>query len=159
MQEIVKAIQDAATQAKIDGRLLQAICTVESSLNPRAIRFEPNYAWVYQTAQFAKKLNISQDTESACQRFSYGLGQVMGAVAREYGFKEHLMELFADTNQSVIYSAMHLAKFLKGKPKIEDAVACYNAGSVRRTESGLYVNQAYVDKVMREYSLLILAKK
>lgn len=160
MNDIITAIKEAAEQEGVEYHLLLALCTVESSLTPTAIRFEPNYKWVYQTATFAKKLNISQDTETACQRFSYGLGQVMGAVCREYGFTDHLMELFSNYRLSLKYSAKHLAKYLKAnKGNVENAVASYNAGSVRKTATGQFENQAYVDKVMKEFHLLSLSKK
>jgi soluble lytic murein transglycosylase-like protein len=38
-----------------------------------------------------------------------------------------------------------------GMQAVQDAVAAYNAGSVRRASSGEYVNQRYVTKVMRYY--------
>lgn len=159
MKIILDAIQKAADETGVSRELLTAICTIESSLNPRAIRFEPTYPWLYQTATFAKTLSVSQDTETACQRFSYGLGQVMGAVCREYGFKEHLFELFANQELAVFYAAKHLAKFVKQTKRLEDAVASYNAGSVRKTSTGHYVNQLYVDKVMKEFNLISLSKR
>jgi hypothetical protein len=154
MQEIIEAIEATAKEQKIDPKLLQAICTVESSLKTNLVRFEPAYSYLFQTSTFATKLLISQDTEAACQKFSYGLGQVMGAVCREYGYKENLMSLVTDWKTALKFSAMHLAKYLKNRPNVQDAIASYNAGSVRKTPDNIYVNQAYVNKVMHEFEML-----
>jgi hypothetical protein len=150
MNEIIEAIQAIAKEQKIDPKLLQAICTVESSLKTNLVRFEPSYSYLFQTSTWATKLLISQDTEAACQRFSYGLGQVMGAVCREYGYKDNLMNLVTDWKSALKYSAMHLAKLSKNRPNLQDAIASYNAGTVKKTADNLYMNQSYVNKVMRE---------
>lgn len=152
--EILTAIHDAATTEGLDPKLLRAICTVESSLRPDAFRFEKSYQWLYQTQTQAKIQGISQDSEEAAQRFSYGLGQVMGAVCREYGYKGNLLRLVTDWKVSLSYAAKHLKRFVKARSKVEDAVASYNAGSVRKLADGSYANQVYVDKVMAELKKL-----
>jgi soluble lytic murein transglycosylase-like protein len=154
MQEIIDAIQSIAKEQKINPKLFQAICTVESSLKTNLVRFESGYSYLYQTSTWATKLLISQETEAACQKFSYGLGQVMGAVCREYGYKENLMNLATDWKTALKYSAIHLAKYLKNRPNTQDAIASYNAGSVRKTPDNFYLNQGYVNKVMHEFEML-----
>jgi hypothetical protein len=53
-----------------------------------------------------------------------------------------------DVAFNIDYGAKYLASQFRRYGSWPDAVAAYNAGSVRRTASGQYVNQAYVDWVM-----------
>lgn len=143
-------IESAATKIGVDPKLLRAVCMVESAMKINAIRFEHDYKWTFEPERFAKKLGITVETEIACQSFSYGLGQVMGAVCREYGFEGHLFDLVQNrSDMALAYAAKHLAAKLKKAERTEDAIAAYNAGSVRRVSSGDYVNQGYVDKVLK----------
>jgi len=50
------------------------------------------------------------------------------------------------------YGCQYLQWQFERYGELSDAVAAYNAGSVRLSEDGSYVNQAYVDKVMRAYA-------
>lgn len=152
--EIELAIHEKARLFKIDPNLLKAICQVESSLDPFAMRFEKNYIYLHEVREWSKKFNVSNETEGALQKFSYGLGQVMGAVAREYGYDEPLALLCADWKQALHFSAQHFAKFLKRYKKTDDAIAAYNAGAPRKTD-GFYKNQPYVDKVLRAYKKIM----
>lgn len=148
----VKVLIHAAALAEgIDAKLLEAICTVESSLDPTAIRFEPHYRWTVSPREWASQMRLSVETETMLQSSSYGLGQIMGAVMREYGFKGKLQTCLADPSLPLMYSAKHLKKFLQKYGAEAEAISAYNAGSPRRTPGGMFENQVYIDKV---YSVL-----
>jgi len=84
--------------------------------------------------------------------------QIMGAVAREYGYRRHFPGLCSDVKAGVYYAVKHLSmlhvRFYSryGWPGV---VAAYNAGSVRWDNTGetVFVNQGYVDKVKAEGGL------
>jgi len=150
-QDAIALIHVAALGQKIDPVFYQAICTVESSLNPLAMRYEPAWNYLYFPREHASRLAITADTETQLQKFSYGLCQIMGSVAREHGFVDSLGMLIAKPELTLRYGAKHLAKFSwKYGGNESDIAAAYNAGSVRKTNGGLYVNQQYVDKVDQE---------
>lgn len=139
-------IDQAALEQKVDLNLLIAICTVESGLEPLAMRYEPGWRYFCQVTDFAEKNNITPDTERVLQASSFGLGQVMGAVMREHGYTGPLQRALSDPLLAVRYSAKHLKKFLE-KYTEEEAISAYNQGSPRRTPGGMFENQRYVDKV------------
>jgi soluble lytic murein transglycosylase-like protein len=148
--QIIADIHAAANEQGIDPELFQAICTVESSLIPNAVRFEYKYRWHFKPEVWARKYHFSTDTEKAFQSFSYSLPQIMGAVMREYGFTGNFQECLgpdADHKVPLKYGAMHLKRFLVRHGKMDEAIAAYNAGSPRYLDNGKFENQGYVDKV------------
>lgn len=153
--EIKALIKKVALSEGIDEALLLAICTVESSLNPLAVKFEPAYKWVESPREWASQIRVkipgySVETEEALQRFSYGLGQIMGGVMRQYGYQGLLQNCMDNPETPLIYAAKHLKNFLRRYSVEVEAIAAYNAGSPRKTPGGLFINQTYVDKVDKE---------
>ena len=144
LEPIIKA---AANEAEVPVEAVLAMCQVESSMNPWAIRYEPNYRWLYG------RTDSMSETERTGQMMSWGLMQIMGAVAREHGFTGWFPNL-CEPAIGVKYGAKHLARFYARYQNWQDAIASYNAGSPRRGGNGLYVNQLYVDAVLREWDRL-----
>lgn len=140
-------IEDAARQSGVPRDLVQAICLVESSMNQWAIRFEAQYRWLSGNTE------TMSDTERMGQKTSWGLMQVMGAVARDYGFTGWF-PMLCDPATGLKYGTRHLARFYQRHQNWPDAIASYNAGAPRRTDAGPYVNQRYVDDVLREWDRL-----
>lgn len=106
-------------------------------------------------SDFTAPKGVMEDAEWWGQQASWGLMQVMGAVAREYGLKERFLTILCDPSRGVRYGCLFLKALLARYPgDVEDAVAAYNAGSARRAVSGKYVNQPYVDSVMSYYRRL-----
>lgn len=95
-------------------------------------------------------LVCSVDTEWWGQQASWGPMQVMGAVARSYGFDQHFPAL-CDPSQGVHLGVMHLAHLIARYQQHfgwEGVAAAYNAGSPRRDPTtGKWVNQQYVDNI------------
>jgi hypothetical protein len=126
---------------------------VESSLNPRATRFEPKYKYLFEARKFAELLNIPEEEESAAQMTSWGLMQVMGGVCREYGYSALIPALQEDAELALTYSARHLKNKIHKYGTLEGIVS-YNSGSPRKEKTGMYSNQHYLDKVNRELMAL-----
>lgn len=125
--------------------LIEALATVESSLNPWALRYEPQYKYLYLLDDRSQL----SPTERVGQMCSWGLMQVMGAVAREHGFRGYFPQL-CDPVVGLRYGCLHVTKFRAKYGQWSDVIAAYNAGSPRRepTNQGAYVNQFYVNKVL-----------
>lgn len=148
--DAISLIKKVAADVGIDENLLIAICTVESSLNPLAIRFEPAWKYFYFPRETASALGLSNETETVLQSCSYGLNQIMGSVAREIGFRGNLTSFFQNPELPLKHGAIHLKQFLQKYGNENDAISSYNQGSNRKTDGGMYQNQHYVDKVHAE---------
>lgn len=150
--ELTTLIRAAASRRSLPWELVYAICQVESSLNPSAIRHEPRYRWLVGDNE------TLSPTERQDQMTSWGLMQVMGAVARELGHTGPLSDLL-DPPTGLFYGCLHLRRFRAKYDIWPDVIAAYNAGSPRRVagQIGPYVNQSYVDKVLAAWNNLEVA--
>jgi len=131
--------------------LALAITEVESGGDTYAVRYEPNWKYLYNVEEFAKLSLVSLETEKVCQMMSWGLMQVMGAVARECGFEDRLPQLI-DPRCGAKYGCNKLKKLFRIHKTVDDVIASYNAGSPIKRD-GKYVNQGYVDKVRAVYGI------
>jgi soluble lytic murein transglycosylase-like protein len=147
--ELKPFIQDASQRTGVPENLIYSVIMTESGGDPYAIRYEHHFNYLLSTDLFAKSNQITESTEAILQKCSLGLMQVMGAVARELGFKQSLLML-TSPNIGVNLGAKKLKTLIQKYNSTDDVLAAYNAGSPRRLEGGLYVNQAYVNKV-REF--------
>ena len=136
-------IQQIAASNGVPWMLLKAVCIQESSLNPWAVRYEPHYRYLYGK-------NLSP-TETVGQMTSFGVCQVMGAVAREHGFKGKYLTELCDPEIGLEYGARHLSKFYRLHGAWDRAISAYNQGGPRVNEQGQFQNQAYVDRVMSQW--------
>jgi soluble lytic murein transglycosylase-like protein len=150
-KEIFDKIKSAAESQGIDPDLFLAIVMKESAGNPWMMRYEPMWKYTVDIPKWAQLLYITPATEKIAQSTSWGLGQVMGSVAREYGF-EGLLSKLCDPDLGLKYSTMHFKKFLMRYGDVPSAVSAYNQGSPARSENGLFKNQPYVDWVLLKYA-------
>jgi hypothetical protein len=133
-----------------DDPILAAIFRVESQYDPFAMRFEPEYQWVYNAPFFAKQCGITLQTEITLQKFSYGLGQIMGGTARWLGYRGPLPGLL-DVETNVHWCSVYWNNLLqKYNGDTWKAVSAYNQGSAAGCDTGKCKNQQYVDKVKAE---------
>jgi len=127
-------------------RILRALIQVESGGDPWAARYEPDYRW--GVLEGARPLNCTMDTEDVFQKTSWGLAQIMGAVARECGFRGWLSKLL-DPETNIEWALKHLCQLGQRLGWNEqDMVSAWNQGSPRRTPDGQYKNQHYVNCVV-----------
>jgi hypothetical protein len=122
-------IWDAAGRYGLDPLLLKAMIAKESGFNPTAFRPEPSIGDA-----------------------SRGLAQVLYKTATWLGYRGDPDGLF-DPAVSLEYGAKYLAyqagRYAGSATFDGDLYASYNAGSVRRTATGAYINQAVVDVFLR----------
>ena len=144
MPLLAPLIAAAAATHGLPVNLVKALCHTESAFDPWAFRHEAGYRWLV-----GDKLTMSI-TERIGQMSSWGLMQVMGAVAREYGYAGPFPQL-CDPVIGLEYGCRHFARYVAKYPTWPDAIASYNAGSPRKT-GDVYVNQTYVDKIYRSWN-------
>lgn len=164
-EEIQNVIYRWASEFDLPPQLVAAIVIVESSGNPAAWRVEPFYRWLWNPRSntpyrsshtglnppddFVGTPGHSKATAWVGQKTSWGLMQIMGAVARELGFKGWFPEL-CQIDKGIEYGCRHLHNLtrFKGRYGWEGVIAAYNAGTPRRKPGGWFENQEYVNKVM-----------
>lgn len=148
-KEIVSLVQKHTKDTGVDPALVLSIMQVESGGNAYAVRYEQNYRWTLPQAK--RPATCSQNTETVMQKTSWGLMQIMGAVAREYGFTDWLSKL-VDPDVNIAIGVAYLVGLSKRFVKnfgVDGVIAAYNAGSPRVESDGKFFNQKYVDCVKK----------
>lgn len=142
------AIKKAANDNTVDPNVIKAIISQESQWNMFAIRNEPNYRWLYKVEEFAKHPLISLSTELATQKMSWGLGQIMGGLAREQGHKGLMGELL-DPNVNIKHIGLRVKTLSDITKTPEEIFACYNGGpDALHKVNGVFRNLQYVQACM-----------
>ena len=162
----------AAVEHGLDPAVVAAFCAVESSWDTHAVNPEPAYRYLVDIrdgrpfrrltpqeiasesppSDFQAPAGVPADAEWQLQQMSLGLMQVMGAVARECGFKGRFLTELCEPEIGLWCGCRKLAALSRGSTTLDDIAAAYNAGSVRRDSDGRYVNQEYVDKIGAAYA-------
>lgn len=136
----------AANRHAIPVHLLTAIAAKESSFIPHAWNPEPKYRYLWDVAKGKpfreqtaaeiasevpphdfSKLGGPLDQEWWGQQASWGLIQVMGAVAREHGFRGVYFTDLCEPEIGLEFGCRLLARLL-ARNDVEDAVSAYNWG-------------------------------
>jgi hypothetical protein len=121
-------IWQTAGRHGVDPPLVKAVVAAESSFQPKAYRAEPHI-----------------------KDASYGLMQTLFATAKDMGYTGTPEGLY-DPATSLEFGTRYLAKQLRRyNGQIPHAVAAYNSGTAY-VRDGKFVNQAYVDRVLRFYA-------
>lgn len=152
---ILPLIEKYASIYQIDIEWIQAIILTESSGDTYAMRYEGSYPYLFNAEACAKKANVSLATEIATQKISWGLGQVMGALAREQGHTRAMGELLIpDVN--IKHMCIRLQTLKRRSEIADDVFAGYNGGpgAMRLIAEHKYANQHYVDKVNKNLKLV-----
>ena len=125
--------------------LVLALIWQESAGNPWAMRYEPRYQYfynyrdgypMYDGAQSVagnriKAQNSLGNTEFMAQSTSWGLLQIMGAAARERGFKARYLSELCDPEANLIWGIKHLHEwgFNYVKLDIQPALTRWNGSA------------------------------
>jgi soluble lytic murein transglycosylase-like protein len=149
-------ISKAAKLFELDPYLVAALVATESSYDERALRYEPEFKYFCTPEKFAKDWRVTLATETQLQKFSYGPLQIMGATAREQGFTGFMLDL-CRVDVGLYWGCKYFAMLLSRHVDRDKAIVSYNAGSPRKDSSGVFVNQVYLDKVMRHYGEVLNA--
>jgi len=145
-----REIEGAAREQRLDPNVVEAVVLVESGADPWAFNPEPRYRYFWDVtfnkpfrrltaAELASKrppndfrairIGIDPDTEWWGQQASWGLMQVMGAVARERGFRGPFLSMLCEPSIGLAFGCSHLAAYLRANGgDLERAVQAYNAG-------------------------------
>lgn len=157
--------------------LILGIIHTESSGDPWAYNPEPKWKYMWDCRKkrpfrattrleecseyppddfFAMDPSVDPDAEWWGQQASWGLMQVMGAVAREMGFSGHYLTQLCDPEVNLRIGCAKVVRLLKTWGDPEMAACAYNRGSIAyKPGTKEFVNQAYVTKVMTEATRLM----
>ena len=128
------ALEAAALRHGLRPHLLAGLVATESGGDAWAVRAEPGYRWLVgdDPGEPDTRPPLStQATEWATQRISWGLCQVMGATAREMGFRGWLSRL-VEPEINLEIGAKYLALCIKrAQGVIEMGLSRYNGGGDR----------------------------
>jgi soluble lytic murein transglycosylase-like protein len=143
---LIEVVRVVASAHGLDPVLVAAIVQKESSWNPWAMRYEPGYRWLYPSRSEVYRSGVaSLETEKAHQMTSWGLMQVMGAVARERGCTFPFMSGLCLPEMGVEYGCRHLVWLrdrwsLHGDERLCDLISAYNAGRPTPDNRTTYVD-------------------
>ncbi len=166
---VTSLIATAASRHELPSELIAAFVAVESGGNAYAWNPEPKYRYLWDVkrnrpfrvlthAEIEDEVPPSdfpcivgdRDQEWWGQAASWGLMQVMGAVARECGYRQPYLPQLCDPADGIEFGCRHLAA-LKARffaaQGWDGVIAAYNAGSPRRDAQGAFINQVYVDRI------------
>lgn len=137
--ELIGIARKSAQIHGIDPQLLLALCHHESAgLRWSAFRYEPAFYDKYVPAD----IKLSNPTEAHARAISWGLGQVMGQVAREMGFKGIDLSELLNPEVGTYWAAKKLKSCLAAKNQdIRLALLAFNGGG----------DPKYPDKVLAHF--------
>jgi len=161
-------IRLAAERHGLEAGLVAAVVHVESSGNPFAWNPEPKYRYLWHVrawtpfraltpAENASEappadfptLAGDRDQEWWAQQASWGLCQVMGAVAREHGFRGSYLTELTVPGVGLDFGCRVLARrLIWAKGDVRAALASYNGGPAGNVPGGVLRNAAYADRVL-----------
>ena len=126
--EIIDLARRIAAAHTLDPQLVCAVIEQESAWNPWAVRYEPGFLSRYVAPLYtAGKLSA---TEAYTRAMSWGLMQVMGQVAREFGFKEASLSELCDPATGIEFGCRILAaKLTRAKGGVPAALLAWNGGA------------------------------
>jgi soluble lytic murein transglycosylase-like protein len=106
--QLVVLARKAAVAQSLDPGLVCAVIEQESNWNPWAIRYEPAFFAKYVASLYTN--NKVSASEAYARGFSWGLMQVMGQVAREFGFDGPFLASLCDPEQGLAVGCKVLRK-------------------------------------------------
>jgi soluble lytic murein transglycosylase-like protein len=164
-----RALIDTTARAHgLDPNLVEAVVLQESSAIPWAWNPEPHYRYLwnvrtqrpFRSLTFAERamevppsdfpcLAGDRDQEWWAQQASWGLMQIMGAVAREHGFGGDYLAQLCDPDVNIPIGCSLLASLLAWSGgDVRKALAGYNGG---RGGFDALAPQRYASKVLKLY--------
>lgn len=135
MNDLEKKVREVAAAHGLDPALVCAVVHNESSWEPWATRYEPGF---YR--RYIEPLTGVGDTEKQSRAFSYGLMQIMGQTAREFGFTKKFLVELCDPAQNLEFGCRKLKQCMdRANGNVTQALLLYNGGA----------DKAYPDRVLR----------
>jgi len=135
--ELIALAKEIANAWNLFPEVVCGMIERESSWDPWVIRYEPAFFLRYIEKLIANQM-VHDATEARARSFSWGLGQVMGELARELGYTGHLAML-CDPQTGITWLCRALVRKLKSQNgNLHDALQAYNGGA----------NPNYADEVL-----------
>lgn len=106
--QLLTFARKAADAQGLDPGLVCAVVEQESGWNPWAMRYEPAFFTKYVAPLYTN--NKVSASEAYARGFSWGLMQVMGQVAREFGFEPVFLSALCDPEQGLAIGCKVLRK-------------------------------------------------
>jgi soluble lytic murein transglycosylase-like protein len=97
--QLITLARKCANAHNLDPALVCAVIEQESAWNPYAMRYEPHFFSKYVAPLYTN--NKVSASEAYARGFSWGLMQVMGQVAREFGFDAPFLSALCDPEQGI----------------------------------------------------------
>lgn len=136
--QLIALARQKAVEYGLQEHVFCGLIEQESNWDTWAIRYEPAFYDRY-VRPLVDNGSIKTATEAHSRSFSYGLGQVMGQVAREFGFNGKWLTELCDPAVGLKYAAFVLSrKIMAAKGIVSDGLLRYNGGG----------NPNYPDEVM-----------
>lgn len=126
--EIIYLARQIAAEHGLEPALVCAVIEQESAWNSWAVRYEPAFLSRYVAPLYtAGKLSA---TETYTRAMSWGLMQVMGQVAREFGFKETSLAELCDPALGVDFGCrIFAARLARAKGDVSAALLAWNGSA------------------------------
>jgi soluble lytic murein transglycosylase-like protein len=126
--ELIDLARHIAAEHSLDPQLVCAVVEQESAWNPWAVRYESGFLSRYVAPLYtAGKLSA---TEAYTRAMSWGLMQVMGQVAREFGFKGTSLSELCDPPAGIEFGCRILsARLARAKGDVPAALLAWNGGA------------------------------
>jgi soluble lytic murein transglycosylase-like protein len=112
-----------AAKYGLEPSLVCAVIEQESFWNPFAIRWEPLFFQRYIVPQ-----GLADATEAYTRAMSFGLMQIMGETAREFGFQGKFLTQLCDPDIGVEIGCRKLQKCFSVHGDAETSLLAYNGG-------------------------------
>jgi len=133
---LVEMALEAAARHGLDGPVVCAVCEEESgrrdggggreTWNPWAMRFEP----AFESRYVKPAIPTMPTTEEMAEAVSFGLMQIMGETAREFGFKGRYLTELCDPATGLEYGCRKLRRcFDNAAGDVGAALLHWNGGS------------------------------
>jgi hypothetical protein len=143
VNQLMGTARRIAESLEVDPALFLALCEHESDgWKWAAMRYEPAFYKRYVEPQ-----NLLSQTEARARATSWGLGQIMGQTAREFGFKGEFLSELLDPEVGCYFACRKLKSCLARSATVRDALLRYNGGA----------NPKYPDLVLKLYPKFSLA--
>lgn len=149
-QNINYYIEYYSKKYKVEEALIRAIIKKESDFETNAIRYEPGLMKDVPTNAWYRRLLTKEEQKDPYCFSSAGLMQTLYGIAKIYGFKGTVFNLF-NPKYGIAYGVLHYKKIADRYNNIKDAISAYNQGTNRKRDNGEYHNQGYVNLVIKYY--------